>query len=238
MKYDNYQIGTFVKKDNRFTATCRLNDELIKVHIKNTGRNKELLISGVQISLVHSDAPKRVTHWDLVAVNKHGHWINIDSQAPNLVTAEGVNLSLIHLPGIQQVADFHPEVKYFDSRIDFKGESADGKPFFVEVKGVTLEGNGLAAFPDAPTTRAVKHVHTLIHALTEGYGAYLCLIVQMDYVSTMTIYRERAPKLYAAIQDAMKAGVQVVAYRCHVTPDEIKVEDQITFDLTQKFTEE
>lgn len=238
MKYENYQLATFIEKENRFTAVCRLNDELIRVHVKNTGRNKELLIQGVEVSLVHSDAPKRVTHWDLVAVNKRGHWINIDSQAPNLVTAEAVMAEQIHLPNVTHVTALKAEVKYRDSRIDFRGEASDGQPFFIEVKGVTLEGYGLAAFPDAPTTRAVKHVHELVKALGDGYRAYLCLIVQMDYVTTMTIYRERAPKLYAAIQEAMAAGVQVVAYRCHVTPDEISVEQPIAFDLNQTFIEE
>ncbi len=231
MKYSNYHLAKFVKKINRFTVVCELDGQEIQVHLKNTGRNKELLVPGYEVSLVYNPGDKRKTDYDLVAVNKLGHWINIDSQAPNAVVKEALTETL-SLPGLGKFADFRPETKLDDSRIDFWTQTIDGRDCWIETKGVTLEHEQLAMFPDAPTTRAVKHVHTMTKAVQSGADASLYFVVQMDYVDEMKINLQMAPLLYDAISKAMKAGVKVVACRCSVAPDEMKLTETIKF--TQK----
>ncbi|WP_283680196.1 DNA/RNA nuclease SfsA [Lentilactobacillus sp. Marseille-Q4993] len=228
MKYSNYHIAKFVKKINRFTVICELDGQEIIVHLKNTGRNVELLVPGYEVSVVHNPGPKRKTDYDLVAVNKLGHWINIDSQAPNAVVKESLAESL-SIPGVPKLVEFKPETKIDDSRIDFWGLTADKRNCWIETKGVTLEMDGIAKFPDAPTTRAVKHVKTMTNAVKNGDHAYLYFVVQMDYVSDMTINLAMAPKLAAAINDAVRRGVHVVACDCVVTPGEMKLRQVINF---------
>jgi len=228
MKYANFHLAKFVKKINRFTVICDLDGQDVEAHLKNTGRNLELLVPGYEVSLVFNDNPNRKTSYDLVAVNKLGHWVNVDSQAPNAVVKEALSNSLV-VPGIQPLQRFKPEAKLADSRIDFWGETQDGRDCWLETKGVTLEDDGLAQFPDAPTIRAIKHVHTLTEATKNGSDSYLYFVVQMDYVRQMKINEPLAPLLATAIAEAQAVGVQVVACNCHVTPDEMTLNELINF---------
>ncbi|MFL2029028.1 DNA/RNA nuclease SfsA [Loigolactobacillus zhaoyuanensis] len=238
MKYPNSYLARFIARPNRFIATCRLQDELVQVHVKNTGRNKEILQPEVPVALVKSDNPQRKTQYDLVAAKVGTRWINIDSQAPNQVAYDSIQSGLIQLPGIatSDILTLKREVTFEDARFDIFGSTAT-QPFFVELKGVTLANGRLAAFPDAPTSRAAKHVATLIRAQQAGYQAYLCFIVQMSGISKVTIYQQRDPELYAAILQAQKAGVHLLAYGCTVTPATLNAAYPITIDLAQPFTE-
>ncbi|MFD1318819.1 DNA/RNA nuclease SfsA [Loigolactobacillus zhaoyuanensis] len=238
MKYPNSYLARFIARPNRFIATCRLHDELVQVHVKNTGRNKEILQPEVPVALVKSDNPQRKTQYDLVAAKVGTRWINIDSQAPNQVAYDSIQSGLIQLPGIatSDILTLKREVTFEDARFDIFGSTAT-QPFFVELKGVTLANGRLAAFPDAPTSRAAKHVATLIRAQQAGYQAYLCFIVQMSGISKVTIYQQRDPDLYAAILQAQKAGVHLLAYGCTVTPATLNAAYPITIDLAQPFTE-
>lgn len=238
MLYANYHLAQFIARPNRFIAICALNQQRIRVHVKNTGRNKEILQPKRQVALVKSDNPKRKTQYDLVAAKVGARWINIDSQAPNQVAYESIKSGAIQLPGIAPAAitTLTPEVTFEDARFDIFGATAT-QPFFVELKGVTLANGALAAFPDAPTARATKHVQTLIRAQQAGYQAYLCFIVQLPDVTTMTIYRQRDPALYQAVLTAQQKGVHLLAYRCAVTPGALTVTEPVTIDLQRQFTE-
>lgn len=237
MEYEAIRLATFIERPNRFIAICELEGERVTVHVKNTGRGKELFHPGVQVALNYQSKPTRKTAYDLVAIQKAGHWINIDSQAPNQIVKEAQANGTLVLPGIGQLPELRAEVVYHDSRLDFCGQTTQGETCWIEVKGVTLENEGIAAFPDAPTVRAVKHVNELIRAVKAGDQAVLLFVVQLDFVQTMTIYRERAPKLAAAIEDALAAGVQVVALDCEVTPATLKLRQPVMVDLTVPFHE-
>lgn len=228
MKYANYHLAKFLRKINRFTVICDLDGTEVQAHLKNTGRNHELLVPGYEVSLVYVANPKRQTNYDLVAVNKLGHWVNVDSQAPNAMVKETLAAELV-VPGIRPLNQFRPETKLADSRIDFWGQTQDGRDCWLETKGVTLEDDGLAQFPDAPTTRAVKHVHALTQAVKAGGEAYVYFVVQMDYVKQMQINELMAPILATAIKEARAAGVKVIACNCNVTPEEITLNHIINF---------
>lgn len=238
MKYPEVSLATFVSRPNRFIAICQQGEQSLTVHVKNTGKCRELLISGVIVALTHSHAPQRKTAYDLIAVNKAGNWINIDSQVPNDLAALGLTSGQIQLPYPASVKHVRREVVYGDSRLDLAGEFSDERPYFVEVKGVTLEQDGLAAFPDAITTRGLKHVHTLMQAQLDGYQAFLLFIVQMSGMRKMTINTNLQPELTAAIATAQAAGVQVVAYDCFVAPELIELRQPIAFDLAAPFSQE
>lgn len=237
MEYEAVRLATFIERPNRFIAICELEGERVTVHVKNTGRGRELFHPGVQAALNYQPKPTRKTAYDLVAIQKAGHWINIDSQAPNQLVKEAQINGTLVLPEIGQLPELRSEVVYHDSRLDFCGQTAEGKTCWIEVKGVTLENEGVAAFPDAPTVRAVKHVNELIRAVKAGDQAVLLFVIQLDFVRTMTIYRERAPKLASAIEDALTAGVQVIALDCEITPTELKLRRLVPVDLTAPFRE-
>lgn len=237
MQYPNYHLATFISRPNRFIALCELAGEQVKVHVKNTGRNREILRPGTTVSLVFSDNPKRKTKYDLVAAQVGQRWINIDSQAPNHVALAGLEQGVIQLPGLNDpIQKLQPEVVFQDSRFDIYGETATEK-FFVEIKGVTLANGPLAAFPDAPTSRAAKHVTTLMQAAQAGYRSYLCFIVQLAGIDTMTVFKQRDPVLYQAILTAQQNKVGVLAYGCNVTPGGLIVQYPVKLDLQQAFTE-
>lgn len=239
MEYQNVHIATFISRPNRFIVWCRLNGELIYAHLKNTGRGKEVLVPHALVALVYAPGSTRKTDYDLVAVMKNGRWINIDSQAPNQVAAENVWNKTIELPGLRgELTELKREVTFQDARFDIYGFTDQAQPFFVEVKGVTLEHQGLAAFPDAPTSRGAKHVETLMRAQVAGYQTYLCFIVQMNFVASMTIFEERDPQLFKNIQAAQQVGVQLLAYTCEVTPKSLIVQRPLPIDLQQHFVED
>lgn len=238
MQYEDIKLATFIERPNRFIAHCQLADKVVTVHVKNTGRSKELLVPGTQVALNYQPKKTRKTDYDLVAVKKQGqHWINIDSQLPNQLVKEAQLAHRLQLPDLPTLSHFKPETVYHDSRLDFWGQTQSGQDLWIEVKGVTLENDGVAAFPDAPTVRAVKHVHELTRAVQEGAIAYLLFVVQLDYAHIMTIYRERAPKLTEAIETAQQAGVHVVALDCQVSPDEVVLRRPVPFDLYAQFAE-
>ena len=216
MRYPNITKATFIRRPNRFIAEVELNGQPETVHVKNTGRCKELLIPGCDVWLTAPASPGRKTKYDLVAVRKsNGLLINIDSQAPNKVVKE-----YLADQGFDRVV---PEYSYGDSRIDFYMEKSagDGKVnrYLMEVKGCTLEVNGIGYFPDAPTERGVKHIHELIRAKEEGYHAILAFVIQMDGIGEVRPNVEMHPEFGVAFAQAAAAGVEVKFLKCHVEAD-------------------
>lgn len=218
MKYMNTVLGRFVDRPNRFIAHVEIDNIIETVHVKNTGRCRELLIPGVLVVLEKSDNPDRKTAYDLVMVHKDGiGWVNIDSQMPNYL----VNEWLKNKPEVFEDIDFvKPEYKYGDSRIDFYMEGQSRK-VLMEVKGVTLEREGVCYFPDAPTERGIKHIHELIKAQNEGYEAYLAFVIQMNGVSLVKANVDTHRAFGDALDAAIEAGVKVLMLPCFVDSDEI-----------------
>ena len=218
MQYKNIVEGRFVDRPNRFIAHARIDGEVQTVHVKNTGRCRELLVPNARIWLEGSNDPKRKTAWDLVCVEKAGQLINMDAQAPNRVFGEWAS-SGSFLPGLTLL---RPETTYGASRFDFYAE-AGGKRHFIEVKGVTLEQDGVARFPDAPTERGVKHLEELIRAVQEGYEGWICFVIQMEQVKWFEPNDVTHPAFGAALRRAAAAGVHVLAVDCTVTPDRLSI---------------
>lgn len=239
MNYPNVVMGTFVARDNRFVARCRLvTGEEVVVHVKNTGRGKEVLIEGVPVILQYWDNPKRKTKYDLIAVKKQEQWINIDSQIPNRLAYEGMLDGRIQLPHLQgTIVLLRREVKYGQSKFDFYFETDQGETGFVEVKGMTLENERVGAFPDAPTIRGLKHVNELIQAKKIGYYAAVLFMIQFENVDVATIHRQMQPALADAIKEAQSVGVEVIAYNCQVNQGEIQLLSEVPFDLNAPFND-
>lgn len=237
MQYTNVEIGRVIARVSRFTVTVELNGEIVAAHLSNTGRNRELLVEGHLASVRKADNPARKTPYDLLAVQRDGRWINIDSQAPNREVNLALNEGRLTLPGCPLPYVVRPETTYRDSRLDFAGTAADGTAWFAETKGVTLANGTAAAFPDAPTTRGLKHVHTLTAAVQDGYRAYLLFVLQVPAVASLTIYHDRFPELAPAITEAKAAGVQVLALTCETGPALMTISGQTLFDETLGFTE-
>ena len=213
MKYANITKATFIARPNRFIAQVEVDGHIETVHVKNTGRCKELLIPGCTVFLTSSDNPERKTKYDLVAVIKdNGLLINIDSQAPNKVAAEYLQS--------QNYDVIIPEYTYGDSRIDFYMEKGK-KKYLMEVKGCTLERDGIGYFPDAPTERGVKHINELIKAKKAGYHAILAFVIQMDGVTEVRPNIETHPEFGKAFDKAKKAGVEILFIPCHVEIENI-----------------
>ena len=213
MRYANITKAKFIARPNRFIAQVEVDGHIETVHVKNTGRCKELLIPGCTVFLTASDNPERKTKYDLVAVIKdNGLLINIDSQAPNKVAAEYLQS--------QNYDVIIPEYTYGDSRIDFYMEKGK-KKYLMEVKGCTLERDGIGYFPDAPTERGVKHINELIKAKKAGYHAILAFVIQMDGVTEVRPNIETHPEFGTAFEKAKKAGVEILFIPCHVGQDEI-----------------
>ena len=260
MKYKNITMATFVKRPNRFIAEVELDGKKEIVHVKNTGRCRELLVPGCEVWLTAPGTPDRKTTFDLVAVRKsNGILYNIDSQAPNKVAKEWLDR--------QHFTKVIPEYTYGDSRIDFYMErnsqtesfgsndmssqaesygsneinpqvetsgSIESTPqrYLVEVKGCTLEIDGIGYFPDAPTDRGVKHIRELIKAKADGYNAALAFVIQMDGVSEVRPYTEMHPEFAIAMEDAQKAGVDIIFLCCHVEPDSLEIISAVTSNQT------
>lgn len=226
MQYQNIVAGRFIDRPNRFVAHVEINGAVQTVHVKNTGRCKELLVPGATVYLEGSDAPNRKTAWDLIAVEKGERLINMDSQAPNRVFGEWVRTGAF-LPGVTLL---RPETRYGESRFDFYLE-AEGKRHFVEVKGVTLEEDGMVRFPDAPTQRGVKHLEELILAHEEGYESWVCFIVQMADVKRFEPNDHMHPEFGTALRKAVQAGVHVLALTCQVTEDSLRICGKVPVQL-------
>ena len=220
MRYEEVQPAVFLTRPNRFIAHVLLQGQEVVCHVKNTGRCRELLRPGVQVWLEKGRGAKRKTAWDLIAVQKGERLVNMDAQAPNRAFGEWArNLE----PGIVSV---RPEVFFEDSRLDFLLETERGK-HYVEVKGVTLKSGGHVYFPDAPTERGVRHLHTLTRAVEQGYRATVFFVVQMGDVLDFAPNDETHPAFGQALRQAAKAGVQVRAFCCRVTPEEMEIDREI-----------
>jgi len=191
-------------------------------HVKNTGRCRELLNPGAVVYLQKSDNPNRKTGYDLIAVEKGEMLINMDSQIPNYVAAEWLRKGSLFPEG----ANIQMEKRYGNSRFDIYAEAGERKAF-LEVKGVTLEVEGQARFPDAPTERGVKHVRELMGCVQEGYEAYLLFVIQMTGIQSFAPNWDTHPAFGSALQEAARAGVQILAYDCQVRPDEIVLDQPV-----------
>lgn len=225
MKYENMVSGTFLSRPNRFIAHVEIGGEEQIVHVKNTGRCKELLPAGAEVFCQLGTNPKRKTKYDLITVRKGRRLINMDSQAPNAAAKEWLAAG-----GLGEIQDLRPETVHGDSRFDFSF-TKDGIPCFLEVKGVTLENEGVCAFPDAPTERGAKHLHGLKAALEEGYGAYVLFVIQMSNVDYLHPNDSTDPAFGKALRDAAAAGVQVLAMDCLVTEDEMTIRQPVPVQL-------
>lgn len=213
MRYENMVEGNFLARPNRFIAHVRIGGESQICHVKNTGRCRELLTAEARVWCQESTNPRRKTKYDLISVQKGCRIINMDSQAPNIAAGEWLRGG-----GLGEITNLRSEYTHGDSRFDFTFEK-DGRRCFLEVKGVTLENYGVCAFPDAPTERGTKHIHGLIRAAREGYGAYILFVIQMADVKYIHPNDATDPAFGAALREAAENGVQVLAMDCAVTPD-------------------
>lgn len=222
MKYENIVRGEFSLRHNRFAADVTINGITENVHVKNTGRCRELLLPGASVFLEKSSNLQRKTAYDLVAVYKDTRLINIDSQAPNKVFSEYLK-SGAFIPDLSLIK---PEAVFGNSRLDFYLETGNRK-IFIEVKGATLEEDGVVMFPDAPTERGVKHVEELIKAKEQGYEAYIIFVIQMDGVRYFTPNYRTHPEFGHALGRAESRGVHVIAMDCSVTEDTMEIKNRI-----------
>ena len=217
MRYENMVPGIFLSRPNRFVAHVEIDGQREVVHVKNTGRCRELLPAGAEIWCHRSDNPNRKTKFDLITVRKGQRLINMDSQAPNQAAKEWLLGG-----GLGPVEDLKAEVFHGDSRFDF-AFTLEGKRCFLEVKGVTLENDGICAFPDAPTERGAKHLRGLTEAAKEGYGAYVLFVIQMTDVKHLHPNDATDPNFGKALREAAANGVTVMAMDCHVTVEEMTI---------------
>ena len=222
MEYERISNGFFLRRPNRFIAEVEIDGAVEICHVRNTGRCKELLIPGAEVFVSESLNSKRSTKYDLVSVWKGDRLINMDSQLPNLVFNDYLKQNRF-IEGINLIK---PEAKYGSSRFDFYFETANNRAF-AEVKGVTLEENNVAMFPDAPTERGVKHLKELAQCVAEGYDAYIIFIIQMLGISHFTPNNKTHPEFGAKLAEAMKAGVKAVAFDCMVTANAVTINDKI-----------
>ena len=228
--YSQLVQAEFLSRPNRFIAYCRLHGEIVVCHVKNTGRCKELLVSGCKVYLAPSDQPARKTHFDLVCVENHGYVVNIDSQAPNRVFAEWA-LAGSFLP---ELTNLRPEVCFGSSRFDF-AYRCHGAPGFAEVKGVTLfDDTSMAYFPDAPTERGIKHVYELIAARREGYDAALCFVLARNDVAGVQPNDVTHPAFGDALEEARAAGVRLIGAVCCVTPESMVITHTVPVILSNR----
>ena len=226
MKYENIVKGQFISRPNRFIAEVNIGGKKEVCHVKNTGRCKELLIPNCTVYLERSSNHERKTKYDLIAVQKGKMLVNIDSQAPNKVFGEWIENGEY----LKDIIRIKPECKYKNSRFDFYIETKDRK-IFAEIKGVTLEENGIVRFPDAPTERGVKHINELCDSVKSGYDAYIFFIVQMEECKYFTPNRNTHPEFADALITAQKCGVNVECLNCTVEPDKLNIKNFIDVRL-------
>lgn len=225
MRYENMVPGIFYARPNRFVARVEIEGVLQTVHVKNTGRCRELLPPGAVVWCQESSNPKRKTRYDLIAVQKGGRIINMDSQAPNVAAGEWLRRG-----GLGEISSLRAEQVHGDSRFDFSFIK-EGRPCFLEVKGVTLESDGVCAFPDAPTERGTKHLRGLIRAKKEGFDTYVLFVIQMSGVKYLSPNDATDPAFGTALREAAAAGVKVLAMDCNVTPESMTIQDPVEIVL-------
>lgn len=213
MQYQNPIVpGIFLSRPNRFIAHVLIDGKEEICHVKNTGRCRELLPQGAKVYCADCLSPSRKTRYDLIAVEKNGQIINMDSQAPNAAVG-----TFLRNGGLGEISGLKPETVFGRSRFDFSFQK-DGKQCFLEVKGVTLENGGVCAFPDAPTQRGTKHLQELAALSKAGYGCFVLFAVQMEKAICLIPNEGTDPAFAQALRDAEKAGVTLLAYTCSVTP--------------------
>ena len=217
MIYTGMTPGIFLARPNRFIAHVEIDGQSEIVHVKNTGRCRELLPAGASVWCQKSDNPSRKTKYDLITVRKGSRLINMDSQAPNIAAKEWLLSG-----GLGDLEDVRAETKHEDSRFDFSF-TLEGQKCFLEVKGVTLENDGICAFPDAPTQRGAKHLRGLRECAEEGYGAYVLFVIQMSDVKHLHPNDATDPDFGTALREAAAAGVQILAVDCTVTEDSMAI---------------
>lgn len=227
MYYGEVKEAIFKERPNRFIAYCEVEGSLEKVHVKNTGRCKELLVPGVKVYLQVHDNPKRKTKYSLITVQKGDRLVNIDSQAPNTVVEEALKAGSIKLPNMEMpLINIKREKTYGNSRFDFYMQSQNEEAY-MEIKGATLEEEDYVKFPDAKTERGTKHVEELIKAVEEGYKAYILFVIQMENIRYFTPHVARDPKFAKALYEASQKGVTILAYECKVTENTLHITKEV-----------
>lgn len=226
MIYKNVKQGIFHERPNRFIAIVEIDGKLEKCHVKNTGRCKELLIAGVTVYIQEASNPNRKTKYDLISVKKGNRIINMDSQVPNKVVYDWI------MEGnyFKEVTYIQREKTYGNSRFDIYLEAAN-KKIFIEVKGVTLEDNDIAMFPDAPTLRGIKHIKELTKSMEEDYEAYIIFVIQMEDIIKFKPNDQTHPEFGEALRSAKSQGLNILAYDCHVKSDRIKMNNPVSIEL-------
>lgn len=225
MRYANMVPGIFRNRPNRFIAHVEIDGREQVVHVKNTGRCRELLVPGVAVWCQRADNPARKTQYDLITVRKGQRLINMDSQAPNTAAREWLESG-----GLGNIDNLRQETVHGDSRFDFSF-TKEGKTCFLEVKGVTLEDNGVCAFPDAPTERGAKHLRGLAEAARQGYGAYVLFVIQMADVKYLHPNDRTDPDFGAALREAAAQGVKVLAVTCQISENEMMISGSVPVHL-------
>ena len=225
MTYQTVVPGRFLSRPNRFIAHIEIGGKEEICHVKNTGRCRELLQPGCTVYCLDAQSPSRKTRYDLIAVQKGNRLINMDSQAPNAAAKEWLLSG-----GLGEITDLKPESRHGDSRFDFSFQK-DGIPCFLEVKGATLEQDGICAFPDAPTARGTKHLRHLSALARQGYGTYVLFVIQMEDVVYLHPNTATDPAFSHALKEAAQAGVQLLAMDCAVTPDSMVLRSPVPIRL-------
>lgn len=225
MLYSNMYPATFLRRPNRFVAHVELEGKEVVCHVKNTGRCRELLVPGYRVWCQRADNLNRKTGYDLICVEKGSRLINMDSQAPNAAVGQWLRSG-----GLGEIANLRPEYTHGDSRFDFAFELG-GKPCLLEVKGVTLEHDGVCAFPDAPTQRGTRHLLGLTQAARAGFEAYVLFVIQMFDVRYLRPNDETDPAFGAALRQAAESGVRILAMDCTVTPESMTLRNPVEIRL-------
>ncbi len=230
MIYNNIVKAVFKNRPNRFIAECSIDNKNIIVHVKNTGRCRELLIKDTEVYLEYFSESSRKTKYDLITVNKNGRLINMDSSTPNKAVYEALHNGKNILNIDEPLTFIKMEQKYKTSRFDIYAETADNK-IFIEIKGVTLEENNIVMFPDAPTKRGVKHIMELIDAKENGFDTYIIFVIQMQNPEYFTPNYKTHEEFGKALQYAKSKGIKILAYDCIVTENSINLNNQINIKL-------
>ena len=228
MKYENIKEGIFIERPNRFIARILIDGVEERVHVKNTGRCRELLVEGARVFLEKSKNPERKTKYSLIAVYKGDMLVNMDSQIPNAVAFEALEQGKIPEIGLPDMVK--REKTFGNSRFDLYYEK-NGEKGFIEVKGVTLEENGTASFPDAPTERGRKHLNELINAKKEGYAVWVLFVVQMKGIKLFTPNKSHDPEFAKLLKKAQRSGVGILVYDCKVEPGGISLDEKIPYKI-------
>ena len=225
MRYGKMVEGVFLARPNRFIAHIEIDGKVEACHVKNTGRCRELLPAGARVWCLDAQSPSRKTRYDLITVQKGDRLINMDSQAPNMAAREWLLAG-----GLGEIENLKPESKHGDSRFDFSF-TKDGRQCFLEVKGVTLENDGVCAFPDAPTQRGAKHLRELTKLAREGFGAYVLFVIQLEGVKYLHPNDATDKPFGDALRKAQNAGVEILAYDCKIGVDTMKICEKVEVKL-------